>query len=58
MVTFFATSLMSWEGAKGSWKPAIARHIDHVGEWGDGGFCSGFFVFQDDSVFVIRVCLD
>ena len=32
--TFFATSFISQEGAKGSRKPAVARQRDHVGEIG------------------------
>jgi hypothetical protein len=34
LVTFFATSFISQEGAKGSRKPAVARQRDHVGEIG------------------------
>jgi hypothetical protein len=42
LLTFFATSYISREGAKGSRKPAVARHHDHVGELGLWG---GFLVF-------------
>jgi hypothetical protein len=34
LLTFFVISFMSREGAKGSRKPAVARHHDHVGELG------------------------
>jgi len=34
---------MSWKEAKGTWMPSIARHIDHVGESGDGDGVFWFF---------------
>ena len=39
LVTFFATSFISQEGAKGRRTPAVTRQRDHVGEFGGwGGF--------------------
>jgi hypothetical protein len=56
LFTFFATSYMSREGAKGSRKPAVARQIDHVGELGLWGFFWFFSSFTNDSVFYFEAC--
>jgi len=47
LLTFFATSYMSREGAKGSRKTAVARHHDHVGELGLWGVFLVFFSFKN-----------
>jgi len=57
LLTFFATSNMSREGAKGSRKPAVARPCDHVGELGLWGGFFGFFLVLPTILFFMGECV-